>query len=126
MSESNATPSTNPDWLTAMKSQHGETKENFEAAAAETGKKANKEKENDRLEALKKRKAQLEQQIKNLEQKNAAQQRKDETRVKVLIGAAFLADTLKHPEIKDLIKTVVNRGIQRDKDREILKKAGWL
>jgi alanyl-tRNA synthetase len=123
MSETQAPPNTNPDWLAAMQNQHGEKKEAFDAAAAETGKKA---KEIDRLEALKKRKAQLDQQIKNLEQKNAAQQRKDETRVKVLIGAAFLADTLKHPEIKDLIKTVVNRGIQRDKDREILKKAGWL
>jgi predicted nuclease with TOPRIM domain len=123
MSETQAPPNTNPDWLAAMQNQHGEKKEAFEAAADETGKKA---KEADRLEALKKRKAQLEQQIKNLEQKNAAQQRKDETRVKVLIGAAFLADTLKHPETKDLIKEVVNRGIQRDKDREILKKAGWL
>jgi alanyl-tRNA synthetase len=123
MSETQTPPNTNPDWLAAMKDQHGEKKEAFNAAADETGKKA---KEADRLEALKKRKAQLEQQIKNLEQKNAAQQRKEDTRVKVLIGAAFLADTLKHPEIKDLIKTVVNRGIQRDKDREILKKAGWL
>lgn len=123
MSETQAPQNTNPDWLSDMKNQHDEKREAFDAAAAETGKKA---KEDDRLEALKKRKAQLEQQIKNIEQKNAAQQRKDETRVKVLIGAAFLADTLKHPEIKDLIKTVVNRGIQRDKDREILKKAGWL
>jgi predicted nuclease with TOPRIM domain len=123
MSETQAPPNTNPDWLAAMQNQHGEKKEAFEAAADETGKKT---KEADRLEALKKRKAQLEQQIKNLEQKNAAQQRKDETRIKVLIGAAFLADTLKHPETKDLIKEVVNRGIQRDKDREILKKAGWL
>jgi predicted nuclease with TOPRIM domain len=123
MSETQTPPNTNPDWLAAMQNQHGEKKEAFEAAADETSKKA---KEADRLEALKKRKAQLEQQIKNLEQKNAAQQRKDETRIKVLIGAAFVADTLKHPEIKDLIKTVVNRGIQRDKDREILKKAGWL
>jgi predicted nuclease with TOPRIM domain len=123
MSETQTPPNTNPDWLAAMQNQHGEKKEAFDAAADETGKKP---KEADRLEALKKRKAQLEQQIKNMEQKQAAQQRKDETRVKVLIGAAFLADTLKHPELKDLIKTVVNRGIQRDKDREILKKAGWL
>lgn len=88
----------------------------------------------DKLEALKKRQAQIAAQIKALEQKDIAQKRKADTRLKVLIGAAVLADIDKtasenaeagEKQKKDF-KALLNRAIQRQQDREFLTSVGWL
>lgn len=88
----------------------------------------------DKLESLKKKQAQIAAQIRQLEEQGNAKKRKEETRVKVLIGAATLADIAKtadkSPEAaeneKAKIKALLNRAIQNKKDREFLTAAGWL
>ena len=47
------------------------------------------QKKTDRLETLKLRKSQLEEQIKRLEAQEAGKKRKEDTRLKVLVGAAM-------------------------------------
>ena len=88
----------------------------------------------DRLETLKLRKSQLEEQIKRLEAQEAGKKRKEDTRLKVLVGAAMLADLDKLAETdagavgkrKEEIRAVLNRAIQRKQDRDFLQAAGWL
>jgi hypothetical protein len=52
--------------------------------------------------------------------------RKRDTRLKVLVGAAFLSDVEKHPKQAETIKTTLERAIVNSKDREFLKSMGWL
>lgn len=81
---------------------------------------------NGKLEALRDKAEKLKAQIAELEAKETAKRRKDETRVKVLIGAAFLADSKRNPETRAVIAAVLERGIIAPKDREFLKAQGWL
>ena len=88
----------------------------------------------DKIDALKKKQAQIEAQIKALQAKNTAQDRKRDTRLKVLIGAALLADiektTSQNAEAGDKqkseLKALLNRAIQRKQEREFLQSTGWL
>jgi hypothetical protein len=82
--------------------------------------------ENSRLEALRKRAAQINAQIAEAEKKQKAKARKDETRLKVLVGAAFLADIAKNPDTDAAVRSVLKRGIVNPKDKEFLKSKGWL
>jgi hypothetical protein len=87
-----------------------------------------------KIEALKKKQAQIEEQIKALEAKDNAKKRKEETHLKILIGAAMIADVEKTTagnaeagaKQKAAIKEVLNRAIQLKKDRDFLTAAGWL
>lgn len=80
----------------------------------------------DRLEAAKLRRAKLDESIKRLEAREAAKSRKEDTRLKVLIGAAFLADVEKHFEQAVIIKKTLARAITRRSEREFLALMGWL
>ena len=88
----------------------------------------------DKLAALKQKQAQIEAQIKALQAKEGQQKRKEETRLKVLIGAAIMADIEKTTagnaeagaKQKKQIKEVLNRAIQRKQEREFLTAHGWL
>lgn len=80
----------------------------------------------EKLRALHDRRAAIDERMKRLEGQLAAKARKEETRVKVLLGAAFLADLTKHPEIRPFIERTLNRAIVNDKDRDFLKGKGWL
>jgi hypothetical protein len=88
----------------------------------------------ERIADLKKRQAQIAAQIKALEQKDNAKKREADTRLKVLIGAAVLADIDKtasenaeagEKQKKDF-KDLLNRAIQRQQDIEFLTSVGWL
>jgi hypothetical protein len=50
----------------------------------------------------------------------------EDTQLKVLIGAAFLADVKEHPETRAAANVVLARSITAGRDREFLKKKGWL
>jgi muramidase (phage lysozyme) len=79
-----------------------------------------------KVETLRQRKARLEAQIAAIEAAEKAKQRKEDTRLKVLVGAGILADTTKHPETRGGIETVLRRAITADRDREFLKAKGWI
>lgn len=93
-----------------------------------------KETKNERIEALKKKQAQIQAQIQALQQKENIQKRKEETHLKILIGAAVMADIEKNMESsvesgdkqKKAIRELLNRAIQIKKDRDFLTARGWL
>ena len=80
----------------------------------------------DRVEALKQRKAKIEQQLALIEAREKAKARKEDTRLKVLIGAGIMADAKIHPEIVDRIQEILDRATSAKRDRELLKAKGWL
>jgi hypothetical protein len=82
-------------------------------------------KENQKLEALRKREAQIKAQITKLVEQEKTKNRKDDTRLKVLIGAAFLADAALNPETCDIIKSILQRAITSQRDRDFLQTKGW-
>lgn len=82
--------------------------------------------EKTRLEKLEQRKAKIEQDIQNLKAKETQKKRKEETRLKVLIGAAFLADGKKKADVQKIIKQVLARGITAKRDRDFLIALGWI
>ena len=65
-------------------------------------------------------------QIGQLEAKDKAKARREDTRLKVLIGAAHLADAPQHDETRARVRTVLDRAITAPHDREFLKEKGWL
>jgi hypothetical protein len=79
-----------------------------------------------KVETLRQRKARLEAQIAAIEAAEKAKQRKEDTRLKVLVGAGILADITKHPETRGGIETVLRRAITAERDREFLKAKGWI
>jgi len=75
----------------------------------------------ERLASLRDQQEQLEAKIAKLESRKKQQDRKDETRLKILVGAAVLADAARHSETGELLRTVLARGITADRDKEFLK-----
>ena len=88
----------------------------------------------DKLAELKRKQEIIANQIKELEAKENAKKRKEETRLKVLVGAAMLSDidhtAKENPGAADKqkkeLKTILNRAIQIKTDREFLQAKGWL
>jgi hypothetical protein len=82
--------------------------------------------EEQRLEELRKRAGQIKARIGRIEAKKDAAARKEETRVKILIGAALLADAKHHQATADFVREVLQRAITADRDKEFLQGKGWL
>ena len=80
----------------------------------------------EKIETLRKRKEEIEKKLSTLEARERAQARKDETRLKVLIGAGIMADLKKHPENLDNIKKILDRAATSKRDRDFLTSKGWL
>jgi hypothetical protein len=80
---------------------------------------------NPKLAALLEREAAIKAKIAALQSREKAQARKDETRLKILVGAAFLADAELNPATGDIIREVLQRAITLDRDRDFLKSKGW-
>lgn len=70
--------------------------------------------------------AKLQARVADIERREKAQQRRDDTRLKVIVGAGILADTEKNPETRAGVKAVLERAITAPRDREFLKAKGWL
>ncbi len=79
-----------------------------------------------RLAALHEQKARLQVRIEQLENLQKKQARKEDTRLKVLIGAGMLADAEYHQETRTLIRLIIGRAIKAGRDRDFLKMKGWL
>jgi hypothetical protein len=88
----------------------------------------------DQIEALRKKEAQIKAKLAELEKQAGAEKRKEDTRLKVLIGAAMLADIdaqeALNPETaarhKEAIKAILDRAIKSPRDREFLVGKRWL
>jgi hypothetical protein len=81
---------------------------------------------NTKLEALRKKRQQLAAQIAEVEAKEKLRLRKEDTRLKVLIGAAIIADVGLYPETRAGVEAVLKRAITADRDVQFLKGKGWL
>ncbi len=80
----------------------------------------------ERMDALRQRKAKLEEQLAALEAREKAKERKDDTRLKVLIGAAMLAHAKINPSAVATLKKLLHKAITAPRDREFLRGKGWL
>lgn len=79
-----------------------------------------------KLAALRERQTRLLAKIEQLETQEKRQARKDDTRLKILFGAAMLADAALHGETAEFLRMVLARGITADRDRQFLKERKWL
>jgi hypothetical protein len=79
-----------------------------------------------RLEALEKQAEKIRQQIADIEAKQNARARKDDTREKVIVGAAILANVKINPETRAGVADVLEKAVTAPRDREFLKGRGWL
>ena len=80
----------------------------------------------DKLQKLLADKAALEKKIAAEQSKKNAQDRKDDTRAKIIIGGAVIADMQLHPETRGGVMDVLKRAVTKDRDRELLKRRGLL
>ncbi|MGA2572489.1 MAG: hypothetical protein ABSF23_18425 [Terracidiphilus sp.] len=58
--------------------------------------------------------------------KEAQKRRKEDTRKKVIVGAAILANIEKNPETRRGVVEVLNKAVTSPRDREFLKSCGLL
>jgi septal ring factor EnvC (AmiA/AmiB activator) len=73
-----------------------------------------------KLEKLKQRKAKLEAEIAKAETANRKAARAKETRRKILVGAAILAEIEAEPSLKGVLQDILKRRLTQDRDRELL------
>jgi len=81
---------------------------------------------NSKLEILRSRQKEIAARIAEVEATEKAKSRKEDTRLKILVGAAFIADTDIHPETRAGVLAVLRRAIKAPRDAEFLKSKGWL
>lgn len=80
----------------------------------------------EKLKALQERADRLKAQIADLEAQNAARQRKEDTRAKILVGAGIIADLALNKENLVLVRTILTRAITQPRDREFLRTRGLI
>jgi hypothetical protein len=74
----------------------------------------------ERLIVLKQKEAQLKAQIQRVENRAKSQNRKDDTRCKIIIGGALLADAAIHADTAQWLKTVLARAVTVERDKVLL------
>jgi hypothetical protein len=79
-----------------------------------------------RLVSLEEKKAALEKQIAALQAREKSRTRKDDTRTKIIVGAAILANINLHPETRARIVPILNKAVTAPRDRELLTARGLL
>ena len=80
----------------------------------------------ERLADLKKQEQALKAKIATLEARKATDARKEDNRLKVLVGAALLADAKHNPDTVAFIRSVLPRAVVAQRDRDFLQAKGWL
>jgi hypothetical protein len=80
----------------------------------------------DRLTKLQQQHARIAAQIADIERRKKAESRKEDTRLKIIVGATFIADMKAGKTPPSLVRDVLNRGLTTERDRELVKKAGLL
>ena len=79
-----------------------------------------------KIETLKEQQAKIQARIAEIERAENAKARKEDTRLKVIIGAACLADAAIHDETRNLLRGIAEKAVTAPRDREFLKSKGWL
>ena len=74
---------------------------------------------NARIEKLKERRAQLSNRIARLRNVERAKERKRETRRKILVGAAVIAEAKKFPKTERWLRRMLARRLTRPRDRAL-------
>ena len=72
----------------------------------------------ERIAYLKQQREKLGQKLNKLEQKEKSQARKLDTRRKIIVGGAVLAEMLKDPDFASLVRTLLARYVARPNDRQ--------
>ncbi len=78
------------------------------------------------LDSLKAQCRRLRERIADEEAKKRKANRKRETRLKILLGAAILADAAFHDSTRATFKEIAARAITIPRDRQFLAEAGWI
>jgi hypothetical protein len=91
-----------------------------QVAEAKAEKAKAKKTDAERLALLKQKEAELKAKIARIENKGKAQERKAETRMKIIIGGAVLADAALHPETAQFMDDVLARAVIAPRDKEFL------
>lgn len=115
--------------LDALNKQAALLRERIAAAAPGSGEAAKLTRELSKVEKLidaYTAAANLDKKIGELESKRTEQARKDDTRLKVIVGAAVLADVELKPETRRGVAELLVRAVAAPRDREFLKTKGWL
>jgi len=79
----------------------------------------------DPLAVLLERQERIKQRIAEIERRNSGAARKNDTRVKILLGAATMNDVEVHPETRAGEIAKLHRAITKERDIEFLKNQGW-
>jgi len=79
-----------------------------------------------KLDRLRERREALAHQIAALEAKQKKKARTEDTRLKIVIGAAIMSNCELHPETRAGIVEVLKKAVKAPRDREFLKSKGWL
>jgi len=77
-----------------------------------------------RLELLRKRKQEIEQQMKALEAREKEEERKKDTRRKIIVGAAVLAHAARDAAFAKTLRDVLDKAVIEERNRELV--AEWL
>jgi hypothetical protein len=80
----------------------------------------------EKLELLRKQRDAMNARINAVEATVKTKQRKEDTRVKIIVGAALLANCAVHPETRAGIVAVLQKAVTAPRDREFLDSKGWL
>lgn len=75
--------------------------------------------EEERLTELEAKKLQIEQQMRSITSRQKERLRKDDTRRKILVGSAVLAEAEKTPAAKQRLMTLLDQHLVRDVDRAV-------
>jgi hypothetical protein len=78
------------------------------------------------LDTLKGQRARIQARIAEIESREKRRVRKDDTRLKVIVGAACLADAGIHADTKTRLREILYRGVKAGRDREFLQLKGWV
>ena len=80
----------------------------------------------DKLEALQKQRDAINARITRLEAEAKASERKAENRLKIIVGAALLADARLHSETALLLGAALDRAVTAPRDRDFLVSRNWI
>lgn len=81
---------------------------------------------NERIEALRKREADIRAKIAVERVKQQRKSLKEYERLKSIVGGALLANASQHPDFELLLKGILRDAALEDSEKKVLRSKGWL